>query len=60
MIIPFGSLSLVAGLVVIFCIPETMGKPLPETIEEIEYNFRPANEELLTLSNASKKKNNPE
>ncbi|OZC11067.1 transporter, major facilitator family protein [Onchocerca flexuosa] len=60
MIIPFGSLSLVAGLVVIFCIPETVGKPLPETIEEIEDNYRSANEELLTLSNASKKKNDPE
>ncbi|VBB34887.1 unnamed protein product [Acanthocheilonema viteae] len=56
MIIPFGSLSLVAGLIVIFCIPETMGKPLPETIEEIEDRFHPANEEMLTLSNAAKKK----
>ncbi|EFO22125.2 hypothetical protein LOAG_06361 [Loa loa] len=56
MIIPFGSLSLIAGLVVIFCIPETMSKPLPETIEEIEDNFCPTNEEMLTLSNASKKK----
>lgn len=60
MIIPFGSLSLVAGLIVIFFIPETMGKPLPETIEEIEDDFRPANEEMLMLSNASKKKSNSE
>ncbi|VIO86946.1 Uncharacterized protein BM_BM7167 [Brugia malayi] len=57
MIVPFGSLSLIAGLIVIFCIPETMGKPLPETIEEIEDDFCPSNEEMLTLSNASKKKN---
>ncbi|KAM3726018.1 Organic cation transporter protein [Dirofilaria immitis] len=57
MIIPFGSLSLMAGLVVIFCIPETMGKPLPETIEEIEQSFRSTNEEMLTLSNAPEKKN---
>ncbi|VDK81415.1 unnamed protein product [Litomosoides sigmodontis] len=46
MIVPFGSLSLVAGFIVIFCIPETMGKPLPETIEEIEDHFHPANEEM--------------
>lgn len=56
MITPFGSLSLVAGLIVIFCIPETMGKPLPETVEEIEDDSGPANEEML-LSNISKKKN---
>lgn len=60
MIIPFGSLSLIAGLIVIFCIPETMGKPLPETIEEIENRFHPTNEEMLTLSNAAKKKNDSE
>uniref|UniRef100_A0A915PIM3 Major facilitator superfamily (MFS) profile domain-containing protein n=1 Tax=Setaria digitata TaxID=48799 RepID=A0A915PIM3_9BILA len=56
MIIPFGGLSLMAGLTVIFCIPETMGKPLPETVEEIEDScIRSTNEELLTLSDISKK-----
>lgn len=60
MIVPFGSLSLVAGLIVIFCIPETMGKPLPETIEEIEDHFHPVNEEVLTLSNVTKKRNDSE
>ncbi|CAG9539950.1 unnamed protein product [Cercopithifilaria johnstoni] len=60
MIIPFGSLSLIAGLIVIVCIPETMGKPLPETIEEIEDRLSSANEEMLTLSNAAKKKNGSE
>ncbi|VDK29051.1 unnamed protein product [Gongylonema pulchrum] len=58
MIIPFGSLSLVAGLIVIFFIPETMGKPLPETIEEIEEGNTPANEEMLTLSSAAAKEKN--
>lgn len=36
MIIPFGSFALAAGFVVLFFIPETMGKPLPETINDIE------------------------
>uniref|UniRef100_A0A0M3K5A8 MFS domain-containing protein n=1 Tax=Anisakis simplex TaxID=6269 RepID=A0A0M3K5A8_ANISI len=36
MIIPFGCMALVAGIVVIVFIPETMGHPLAESIEEIE------------------------
>ncbi|CAB3402713.1 unnamed protein product [Caenorhabditis bovis] len=36
MIIPFGTLAVVAALCTIILLPETMGKPLPETIREIE------------------------
>ena len=36
MVIPFSILSLMAGIVVLLLLPETMGIPLPETIEEVE------------------------
>ncbi|CAI5444338.1 unnamed protein product [Caenorhabditis angaria] len=36
MIIPFGSLAVIAALLTLFFLPETMGKPLPESVEEIE------------------------
>jgi hypothetical protein len=34
-VIPFGSLALAAGIIALL-LPETNGRPLPETIEEIE------------------------
>ena len=36
MIIPFGVMAVSAGLVTLLLLPETMGKPLPETIQQIE------------------------
>ncbi|KAK0397821.1 hypothetical protein QR680_002286 [Steinernema hermaphroditum] len=36
MIIPFGTAAIIAFFVVIFMLPETMGHPLPETIQQIE------------------------
>ncbi|VDD89715.1 unnamed protein product [Enterobius vermicularis] len=38
MVIPFGSLALAAGIIVLVLIPETMGQPLPETIGEVEHS----------------------
>ncbi|KAF8371340.1 hypothetical protein PRIPAC_77769 [Pristionchus pacificus] len=36
MIIPFGGMSILAAVLILIFLPETMGKPLPSTIEEIE------------------------
>ncbi|CAI4228458.1 unnamed protein product [Auanema sp. JU1783] len=36
MIVPFGTLSIIAGLLTVTLLPETMGKPLPESIAQIE------------------------
>ncbi|GMR48558.1 hypothetical protein PMAYCL1PPCAC_18753, partial [Pristionchus mayeri] len=36
MIIPFGGMSLLAAILILIFLPETMGKPLPSTVEEIE------------------------
>ncbi|VDM96737.1 unnamed protein product [Thelazia callipaeda] len=54
MIIPFGSLSLIAAVIVMLFIPETMGQPLPETIEEVENDIPKGNEEMATLSSGKK------
>uniref|UniRef100_A0A914ZH12 Major facilitator superfamily (MFS) profile domain-containing protein n=5 Tax=Parascaris univalens TaxID=6257 RepID=A0A914ZH12_PARUN len=56
MIIPFGSLALAAGIVVILLIPETMGRPLPETIEEIEQKQSVYNDEMVAISTARDEK----
>lgn len=56
MIIPFGSLALAAGIVVILLIPETMGRPLPETIEEIEQKQSVHDDEMVTISTNGKEK----
>uniref|UniRef100_A0A0N4ZWD5 MFS domain-containing protein n=1 Tax=Parastrongyloides trichosuri TaxID=131310 RepID=A0A0N4ZWD5_PARTI len=47
MVIPFAILSLLAGLLVLIFLPETVGKPLLETIEELEEGEK--NTELLTI-----------
>lgn len=54
MIYPFGSLSLIAGVVVLFFIPETVGQTLPESIEEIEQE-QPHNEEMAILPKPAEK-----
>lgn len=36
MVVPFAVMALLAGVMTLCFLPETMGKPLPETIEEIE------------------------
>ncbi|GMS95886.1 hypothetical protein PENTCL1PPCAC_18061, partial [Pristionchus entomophagus] len=36
MLIPFGSLAVIASILILIFLPETMGKALPATIEEIE------------------------
>ncbi|CAI9651156.1 Major facilitator superfamily (MFS) profile domain-containing protein [Caenorhabditis elegans] len=36
MIIPFGCMAVLAAVMTLLFLPETMGKPLPESIEEIE------------------------
>ena len=41
MIIPFGVMAVSAGIVTLLCLPETMGKPLPETIQQIENSAEP-------------------
>ena len=36
MIVPFGTMSVIAGLATLCLLPETMGASLPETIAEVE------------------------
>ncbi len=36
MIVPFASLALAAAFVTLMFLPETKGRPLPESIEEVE------------------------
>ncbi|GMS95889.1 hypothetical protein PENTCL1PPCAC_18064, partial [Pristionchus entomophagus] len=36
MIIPFGGMSILAAILILIFLPETMGKPLPATVQEIE------------------------
>uniref|UniRef100_A0A1I7YS92 MFS domain-containing protein n=1 Tax=Steinernema glaseri TaxID=37863 RepID=A0A1I7YS92_9BILA len=41
MIVPFGTAAIIAFLVVVFMLPETVGRPLPETIQQIECGEEP-------------------
>ena len=50
MIIPFGVLAVSAGVVTLLLLPETMGKPLPETIASIENPSADRGTELQTMS----------
>ncbi|WKY04883.1 hypothetical protein Q1695_005690 [Nippostrongylus brasiliensis] len=36
MVVPFAVMAILAGLLTLLCLPETKGKPLPETIAEVE------------------------
>lgn len=50
MIIPFGVLAVSAGIVTLLLLPETMGKPLPETIADIENASSTEGTELQTIA----------
>uniref|UniRef100_A0A8R1ERI9 MFS domain-containing protein n=1 Tax=Caenorhabditis japonica TaxID=281687 RepID=A0A8R1ERI9_CAEJA len=50
MIIPFGILAVSAAVMTLIFLPETMGKPLPEGIEEIEGTSGPHEMEPLSKS----------
>ncbi|PIC41350.1 hypothetical protein B9Z55_008798 [Caenorhabditis nigoni] len=54
MIIPFGIMAVSAAILTIVFLPETMGKPLPESIEEIEEgsSYR-SSHEMQPLSNST-------
>ncbi|TMS37400.1 hypothetical protein L596_004337 [Steinernema carpocapsae] len=55
MIVPFGTAALIAFFAVIFMLPETMGHPLPETIEQIECGVDPTpSAEMEPLSTKEK------
>lgn len=58
MVIPFGSLALAAGIIVLVLIPETMGQPLPETIGEVEHSEENDEGKELALMNNVDKDNN--
>lgn len=36
LIIPFSVFSLISAVLTQFCLPETFGHPLPETVEDVE------------------------
>ncbi|KAK6054913.1 hypothetical protein COOONC_07582 [Cooperia oncophora] len=36
MVVPFAIMAISAGILTLSFLPETMGQPLPETIEEVE------------------------
>lgn len=53
MIVPFASLGLCAAVVIVFLLPETKGRNLAETIEEIEGKVRAHELEPLQPASAA-------
>lgn len=54
MIIPFSACGLLAAVVIVFLLPETKGRNLTETIEELEGNAQQF--ELQPLTNTAPNK----
>ncbi|KAF8355829.1 hypothetical protein PRIPAC_97452 [Pristionchus pacificus] len=53
MIIPFGEMSILASVLILLFLPETMGKTLPSTVDEIEDSTNSKKEsERMTLTDA--------
>ncbi|KHJ86887.1 hypothetical protein OESDEN_13349 [Oesophagostomum dentatum] len=50
MIIPFSVMAISAAILTLLFLPETMGKPLPETIGQVEGEEEPSSQEMQPLS----------
>ncbi|VDM55204.1 unnamed protein product [Angiostrongylus costaricensis] len=50
MIVPFATMAILAGLLTLLFLPETMGKSLPETIAQIEHGDEGEPQEMKLLS----------
>ncbi|KJH47186.1 transporter, major facilitator family protein [Dictyocaulus viviparus] len=50
MIVPFAILAILAGLLTLVFLPETMGKSLPETIAQVENADKPEPQEMQLLA----------
>lgn len=57
-VIPFSLLSILAGVISWFVLPETMGHDLPETIEEVEGKEKSSHEMEPLQGIGSKDKEN--